>query len=279
MDGAGVHVSPVYTGCVDPIILEDKWGEAAVYLLPFVKPTHVRLQFPEETIESYTDALSAAIGHMDIDADRRNVLVTHQFVTGAERCESERVVVGGTDNVDASVFDGFDYVALGHIHSPQNVAENIRYCGTPLKYSFSEANQQKSVTVVTLEEKGNVSVALRPLTPRRDLVELRGTYEELMKKSFYEGTSLPEDYVSIVLTDEMPVPDAARKLQVVYRNRMRTVYDNKTTRAAAMAVPEDVEQKTDFQLASEHFAAVTGREMTAEQQAFLSSILGEEVAK
>ena len=188
MDPSGIHMSPVYSGQVQPVPLTDAFGTVNIYMLPFVKPIHVRRFFPEAETGTYTDALRTAVEQMSVDPAARNVLITHQFVTGAWRSESEDISVGGTDNVDASVFDAFDYVALGHIHGPQHVGrETMRYCGTPLKYSFSEAGHQKSVTAVELGEKGSVQVRAIPLTPRRDMREIRGTYLELTAKSYYDG--------------------------------------------------------------------------------------------
>ena len=176
LDASGIHLSPVYNGTIEPICLQDEYGTVNVYMLPFVKPAHVRRFNGEAEITSYSDAIRSAIEKMGINPEMRNILVTHQFVTGATRSESEEISVGGTDNVDAGVFDPFDYVALGHLHTPQNcVSEKIRYCGTPLKYSFSEAKDKKSVTVVELMEKGDVRYKTVELLPRHDLVELRGT--------------------------------------------------------------------------------------------------------
>ena len=270
MEGSGVHLAPVYDGRVSPITLTDAYGTVNFYLLPFVKPAHVRRCFPEREITTYTDALAAAIEAMGVDTAGRNVLVTHQFVTGAARCDSEELSVGGTDNVDVSVFDPFDYVALGHIHGPQRVGrETVRYCGTPLKYSFSEAGHQKSVTVVELEAKGSVSVRTVPLVPLRDLVELRGTYEELTFRGFYEGTSYQKDYVHITLTDEEDVPDAMRKLQIIYPNLMKLDYDNRRTRAGArLDGAEDAEQKSPLELLEEFYEKQNGQPMGEEQQAF-----------
>lgn len=270
MEASGVHLAPVYDGRVCPITLTDAHGPVKVYLLPFVKPAHVRRWFPEGEISTYTDALAAAIGAMDVDPVERNVLVTHQFVTGADRCDSEEVTVGGTDNVDASVFEPFDYVALGHLHGPQTVGrETVRYCGTPLKYSFSEAGQQKSVTVVELGPKGTVSVGTVPLTPLRDLAELRGTYEELTFRGFYEGTSYQKDYVHITLTDEEDIPDAARKLQIIYPNLMKLDYDNKRTRAGLhLDGAEDAEHKSPLELLEEFYEKQNGQPMGGEQRAF-----------
>ena len=158
MGERGIHMSPVYNGTIEPIRLPDAYGEIDFYLLPFVKPAHVRRFSEDAEINSYTDAVRRVIEGLKIDANRRSVLVTHQFVTGASRSESEEVSVGGADNVDAEVFRAFDYAALGHLHSPQDCGtERIRYCGTPLKYSFSEAKDRKSATIVELAEKGKLS--------------------------------------------------------------------------------------------------------------------------
>ena len=217
MDASGVHMAPVYDGAVTPYTLNDAHGPVQIYLLPFVKPVHVRRFFPDREIDSYNDAVAVAVEAMNVDGSVRNVLVTHQFVTGAARCDSEEVSVGGTDNVDAAVFEPFDYVALGHIHNPQQVGrETVRYCGTPLKYSFSEAGHEKSVTVVELGPKGETSIRTAPLTPLRDLVELRGTYEEVTLRDFYEAGNYRNCYVHITLTDEEDIPDAVGKLRLVY---------------------------------------------------------------
>lgn len=275
MDASGVHLAPVYNGHVEPITLTDSFGPVNIFMLPFVKPGHVRRFFPEEKIESYTDALSVAVGDMKLNTGERNVLIAHQFVTGAERSDSEEASVGGLDNVDAAVFDGFDYVALGHIHGPQNIgSERIRYCGTPLKYSFSEVSHQKSVTVAELGEKGALSVRTVPLTPKRDMVELRGSYEELMRKSFYEGTTYPEDYVHITLTDEEDVPEAMARLRVVYRNLMKLSYDNTRTRCLAQIdAAENTERKTPLELFAEFYEKQNGASLSGEQEVFLRTLI------
>lgn len=200
--------------------LEDIHGPVDFWLLPFLKPAHLRRFFPEEGVESYTDAMAFAIRHMPLDLTRRNVLVTHQFVTGAARCESEEISVGGADNVDASVFESFDYVALGHLHGPQNVGgERIRYCGTPLKYSFSEVRRQKSVTVVELGEKGALDVYTVPLIPKRDMAELRGSFAQVRSPEFY-GQVDRDAYVRVILTDENDIYDAMGQLRPIYPNLM-----------------------------------------------------------
>ncbi|MBQ4112277.1 MAG: exonuclease SbcCD subunit D [Clostridia bacterium] len=274
MDRSGIHMSQVYSGKVTPYVLTDGHGSVYVYMLPFVKPAHVRRFFGEEIL-TYTDAVATAIDRMEPDPTARNILITHQFVTGAFRSESEEISVGGTDNVDASVFEGFDYVALGHIHSPQNCgSERIRYCGTPLKYSFSEAKDQKSVTVVELGEKGSLTVRTVPLIPKRDMVEIKGSYEEITLKSFYEDTTYQDDYLHITLTDEEDVVDAIGKLRVIYRNLMKLDYDNKRTRSAAhVEGAEDVETRSPLQ----HFASLyelqNNQAMNDEQKNFMEALI------
>lgn len=275
MDPSGIHMSPVYSGKVVPVSLADAYGPVNIYTLPFVKPAHVRQFYPEEEIRSYTDALAVAVRAMEVDERQRNVLVTHQFVTGAARSDSEDISVGGADNVDVSVFDPFDYVALGHIHNPQNIGSaRVRYCGTPLKYSFSEARHEKSVTVVELGEKGDFAVRTVPLTPRRDLREIRGTYTELTLKAFYAGTSYPDDYLHITLTDEEDVPDAMAKLRVIYPYLMKLDYDNQRTRASTRILGAGhAARQSPLELFGEFYEKQNNQPMSEEQRAFVSRLM------
>lgn len=198
MTESGIFMSPVYDGDITPVTLEDEFRQLNVYMLPFTKPAIVRKITEDEEILTYTDALRAVTDKLNINTKERNILITHQFVTGADRTESEEISVGGTDNVDASVFDAFDYTALGHIHRPQNCkSEKVRYCGTPLKYSFSEAGDKKSVTVVELKEKGNLTVRTAELVPLRDMHEIRGKYNDIMRRDFYKDTPYGETYIHI----------------------------------------------------------------------------------
>jgi len=275
MASSGIHFSSVHNGAAERFELADEYGTTAIYMLPFVKPSHIRRFYPDDKIESYTDAIEVAVREMKINQGNRNIIITHQFVTGAERSDSEDISVGGTDNVDASAFDSFDYVALGHIHRPQNVgSETIRYCGSPLKYSFSESPYEKSVTVVELKEKGNTSVRTVPLTPMRDMVELKGTYDELTLKSFYENTSYREDYVHITLTDEDDIPDVVQKLRVIYRNLMKLDYDNKRTRnQTEINGAEDVAVKSPLELFAEFYEQQNGAEMSDEQAKYMEALI------
>lgn len=275
MDSCGIHISPVYDGALAPVTLHDEFGPVHVWLLPFVKPAHVRRWFPDADIESYTDAVAEAVAHMDIDTAARNVLVTHQFVTGGTRSGSEELSVGGTDNVDSGVFAPFDYVALGHLHGAQRIGrETIRYAGSPLKYSFSEARQHKSVTVVTLGEKGDVQVRTVALTPLRELREIRGSYDELTARSFYEHTTYRSDYLHLILTDEQDVFDAMSRLRTIYPYLMTLDYDNARTRAAGgMSAPAETEQRTPLELFEALYARQNHQPMSEVQREYIAQLM------
>ena len=275
MDSCGIHISPVYDGALAPVTLQDAFGPVHVWLLPFVKPAHVRRWFPDADIESYTDAMAEAVAHMDIHTAARNVLVTHQFVTGGARSGSEELSVGGTDNVDSGVFAPFDYVALGHLHGAQHIGrETIRYAGSPLKYSFSEARQHKSVTVVTLGEKGDVQVRTVALTPLRELREIRGSYDELTARSFYEHTTYRSDYLHLILTDEQDVFDAMSRLRTIYPYLMTLDYDNARTRAAGgMSVPAETERRTPLELFEALYQRQNHRPMSEVQRAYIAQLM------
>lgn len=275
MDSCGIHISPVYDGALAPVTLQDAFGPVHVWLLPFVKPAHVRRWFPDADIESYTDAVAEAVAHMDIDTAARNVLVTHQFVTGGARSGSEELSVGGTDNIDSGVFAPFDYVALGHLHGAQHIGrETIRYAGSPLKYSFSEARQHKSVTVVTLGEKGDVQVRTVALTPLRELREIRGSYDELTARSFYEHTTYRSDYLHLILTDEQDVFDAMSRLRTIYPYLMTLDYDNARTRAAGgMSVPAETERRTPLELFEALYQRQNHRPMSEVQRAYIAQLM------
>lgn len=276
MDKSGIYMSPVYNGIIEPITLEDAYGPLNFYLLPFIKPAHVRRYFDDEII-TYTDALRVAVENMKMDPTQRNILLTHQFVTGALRSDSEEISVGGSDNVDAEVFKEFDYVALGHIHRAQKcVYDHIRYCGTPLKYSFSEAKDQKSVTIIDIKAKGDLEMNAIPLTPKRDMVELKGTYEQLTFKEFYENTSYQQDYVHITLTDEEDILDVLSKLRVIYQNLMKLDYDNQRTRHhSEISGASDVTLKSPYEHFEDFYTQINGQPLNDEQQSYIQKMMEE----
>ncbi len=273
---SGIHIARGYDGEIAKHTVSDEYGEVDIYLLPFLKPAYVRRFFPDEEIDSWTDALDAVIKATPVDPDRRNVIVAHQFVTGAFRCDSEEINIGGADNVDARVFDTFDYVALGHLHGAQSVGhETVSYCGTPLKYSFSEVTQTKSVSVVELAEKGNVTIRTVPLVPLRDMREIKGKYLELTAKDFYKELNL-NDYYRITLTDEEDQPDALGKLRIIYPNLMRLDYDNKRTRKQAdFSDRVDVTEFTPLELFELLFKEQNGRELSDTQREHLNEVIEE----
>lgn len=274
MKESNVYVSPAYQGTTEPVSLTDEWGKVNLYLLPFFKPAQARAVFPELEIATYTDAMAAAIHQMDIDPAERNLLVAHQFVTGAVRCESEELTAGGTDNVDAQVFAPFDYVALGHLHNPQSAGrDTIRYCGTPLKYSFSEAAHQKSVTIIELREKGDITIRTAELTPRRDMKKIKGSYMELTARSFYQDLN-QDDYFHITLTDEEDVPEAIGRLRAVYPNLMRLEYDNKRSRGAgSFTVENSMERKSPMELFADFYKSQNNQELSWEQGQYLCRLM------
>ena len=274
MEGAGIYLSPVYSGSVTPLSLSDRYGTVNFWLLPFIKPAHVKRFYPEDGIESYTDAVRVALEKMPVDTSKRNILLTHQFVTGSVTCDSEELSVGGSDNVDAAVLEAFDYVALGHIHGPQNIGSNrIRYCGTPLKYSFSESAHHKSVTLVNLGAKGSLELQLRPLQPRRDLRQLRGSFAQLTDKGFYQGTAT-HDYLHIILTDEEDVQEAVGQLRVIYPNLMKLSYDNTRTRTnQTVDGAEDVQRKSPLELFDELYQLQNNQPMSERQRSFTLELI------
>lgn len=278
---SGVYLSCVYQGRLVQADFQDAYGPVHVFLLPFVRPADVRPFFPDRKIDGYPAAMEAALSSPLPDPAERNLLVTHQFVLGASRCDSEEVNIGGTDGVPADLFRAYDYVALGHLHAPQAVGRaELRYSGSPLKYSFSEASQTKSVTEVVLEEKGSVRISELPLRPLRDLKRIRGRFEELSQKCFYDGTEFRECYLDITLTDEQDVPDALQKLRLIYPYIMHLGYDNRRTRQTGRPeLPESEEELPAEELIREFYRQQNGQELSSEQAALLAEILEETEAE
>ena len=276
MGKSGIYFSKVYDGTVEMIPMQDAYGTVWIYLLPFLRPSTIRHALPEraEEVQSTADAVRIALEQTKIDEKERNVLLAHQFVTGAKRCDAEELQVGDVDQIPAELFASFEYVALGHIHSPQKVGrETVRYCGAPLKYSFSEAGQEKSITVVELKEKGSVDLRTIPLKPLHDLRKIRGTYLEVTAKSFYENRDC-EDYLQVTLTDEEDVPDGMAKLRTIYPNLMRLEYDNKRTRSnAEVRAAERVEEKSELELFQEFYELQNNQSMTEVQEQFVEELL------
>ncbi len=280
MQGSGIWISPVYDGTIRHHTLEDRWGEVNIYLIPFLRPSVVRSFFPDVEIEDYTDALRTIIEDLQVDTSRRNVVLAHQFVTAAgalpETCDSEQLSVGGLDWVDGSVFSPFDYTALGHLHGPQRVgSETIRYAGSPLKYSFSELHQKKSVTVAELRAKGETEIRQIPLQPRREMIELRGTFEEILEEARKKGEP-QTDYYHMILTDETDVVEALSRLREYYPNIMLLDYDNRRTRSQKEVEQLDrVEERTPGELFAALYEQQNGQEMDSDRKEYLDGLIRE----
>ena len=274
ISNSGIYISPVYNGEIAKYTLSDEYGEVDIYLLPFVKPGNVRRYYPDVEIESYTDAIACIIDNLNLDKTKRNVIVAHQFVTGANRSESEDISVGGTDNVDVRVFDDFDYVALGHIHGAQKMTrETVRYSGTPLKYSFSEANHHKSITIVDMYEKDNVEISTKDFVPLHDMRIIKGTYNEITHRANYEKTNT-NDYIQVILTDEEDVADAISRLRTIYPNIMQLKYDNKRTREnIEVGSANDIENKRPIELFDELYLKQNNQNMSDEQREYVSKLI------
>ena len=245
---AGVHVSEVFDGTLQRVTLTDRDGELDLWLMPFLRPAQVKRFLPEEKITTYQDAVAAVIRHAGVDPSRRNILLCHQFVAGSETCDSEEHSVGGLDAIDGRLFDAFDYVAMGHIHGPQRLLrDTMRYAGSPLKYSFSEAHHKKSLAVVDMQEKGSVAVRTVPLYPLHDVRLIEGKLADIA------GMPYSEDYVWITIHDELPPPDARVTLSVTFPNMLkfsivnsRTKYDVDVQATAAMENKSVLELFGDF---------------------------------
>lgn len=277
MEESGVYLTQSYDGKVVPVRLEDEYGPVKLWMLPFLKPAMVKRFFPEQEIVTYQDALETVIGNMELNREERNLLIAHQFVTGAVTGGSEdsvEVFVGGVENVDASVFADFDYVALGHIHRAQSAGgERIRYSGTPLKYSFSEIRHEKSVTIAELKEKGSLTVHQVPLKPLHDMREIRGSYEELVLRENYQGTNL-EDYLHVILTDENDIPDVIGRLRSIYPNIMKLDYDNQRTRRNQELMKEEAAvEQSPMELLGQFFSQQNNQEMSPEQTEYARTLM------
>ncbi len=279
LSDCNIYTSNTYNGKVKSFTVNDEYGPVNVYLLPFVKPVNVRAFFPDEDITTYTDAIETAINKMSVNYSQRNIILSHQYVTGSFRCDSEQINVGGLDNVNGSVYEGFDYVALGHLHTHQRVngKENIQYCGTPLKYSVSEANNQKLVIIGELLEKGNLKLTYHELTPLHELLVIKGDYDKLTDRSFYtSGEFSQEDYIAFLLTDEDDVPDAAAKLRSIYPRILSVKYDNTRTRTEAGDITIDSsKEKNPIEYFCELYEAQNGKPMSENQKDYANSLIEE----
>lgn len=272
----GIHIAGAYDGTVPRVVLSDEYGQVHFYLLGFLRPVAVRQALQTE-VENTDAAVRAALAGLPADASVRTVLLAHQFVgacgTPPQTSESETLSVGGSDLVDASAFDAFDYVALGHLHRAQAVGrETVRYAGAPLSYSLSEAGQAKSFPVVDLGPKGDVSVTLVPVRPLRGLYRIRGTLEELLAAG-REPDAPRDDYVCAVLTGE-PVLDPAGRLRQVYPLLLHVEQEPPSVSAQDGLASPDAAPVSDAQLFSDFFESVAGHPLSEGQRTLVEQSLG-----
>ena len=278
LDDSGIYISPVFDGTVKKVVLSDEYGNINFYLMPFIKPITVKPFYPDSEIKTYNDAVKVVLDNISLNKEERNILVAHQFVTGAATSESETFSVGGLDNISLDLFDDFDYVALGHIHKPQNMSKKVRYCGTPLKYSFSEADQQKSITFIDVKSKCEMDFTYSDLKPLHEMVRIKGSYDELMNKSNYDKLNL-EDYYEITLTDEEDIFGVEDKLRNVYKNMMKIRYDEKRTNTdQEITINDEFEKFTPIDIMEEFYKLVNNTEMSDKQKEICSNIF-EEILK
>ena len=269
-----LHICGAFDGKLYHVSKEDAFGEIHFYLLPFLKPATVSAFREGGESLTYAEAVKWALETVDIDTTKRNVLLAHQFVTWkgtAEESDSETKTLGGVDEMDASLFFDFDYVALGHLHSPQRIGrDTIRYGGSPLKYSFSELRQKKGVTLVEIQEKGNVTTEFLPLEPLHPLREMKGTLDDLLEAAEEAGGS--EDYVRAILTDEGAVYDPVGRLRVYYPNLMTLEMAQRRESQQDLSLEMDQEQLSGPALFAGFFEKQNDREMDVAQKALVEKI-------
>lgn len=297
MENVNIHIAPVFSGELKCVKMSDEYGDINIYMLPFIKPVGIKQYYKDREINDYTDAVRTVIEHENIDVNARNILIAHQFVTGASRCDSEEIAVGGLDNVNADVFNIFDYVALGHIHGKQQIGRiGLRYSGSPLKYSFSEEKHVKSVTIGEIRGKNiecgvsdeadkaetqassnmnyaDISITEIPLKSLRDMRKIKGTYDAVTLRENYIMSNL-DDYVHITLTDEEEIPEAINKLRSIYPNIMKLDYDNTRTRENKnLKITEEIKKKSPLELFSEFYETQNNQPMSAAQEKFMVGLI------
>ena len=274
MTEKGIFFSKVYDGQIDPVSFEDEYGPVNFYLLPFIKPQIVNHYIEGNEIDTYEEAVQFAVKNMNINTSERNVILAHQNILSAKRCESEENIIGGLDAVSDAVFKDFDYTALGHIHSQQKIGKNnVFFCGTPLKYSVSEFDQEKKMPIISLAEKGKLDIEMIPLIPKRDLRKITGTLDEILSNAKKDPNN-HEDFIDITLTNEDEVMDAMASLRTVYPNVLKLSYDNKASRAAENVEKfSGVNEKKPLEIFEAFYQSRRGTEMNDEQKNYIQALI------
>lgn len=278
-ENEGLFISSKYEGKIKKVELQDEYGKLNIYMLPFIKPIEVKKYFDDETL-SYDETIKKIIEKEDIDESQRNIILTHQFVTAigeeVERTESEVLTLGGTDNVDISNYNKFDYVAIGHVHRPQRIGrDTARYAGTMLKYSFSEVNHKKTMPIIDFKEKENIDIKLVELKPLRDMREIKGPIEKLIEN--YEEENA-KDYIRAIITNEEPVYDAIGQLRRIYPNVLKLEVQNSKILSNIEFKTENlqkVKSKSEVELFNEFYKFQNNIELNVEQKNLIQEVVKE----
>lgn len=278
-ENEGLFISSKYEGKIKKVELQDEYGKLNIYMLPFIKPIEVKKYFDDESL-SYDETIKKIIEKEDIDESQRNIILTHQFVTSigeeVERTESEVLTLGGTDNVDISNYNKFDYVAIGHVHRPQRIGrDTARYAGTMLKYSFSEVNHKKTMPIIDFKEKGNIDIKLVELKPLRDMREIKGPIEKLIENYEEENAN---DYIRAIITNEEPVYDAIGQIRRIYPNVLKLEVQNSKILSNIEFKTENlqkVKSKSEVELFNEFYKFQNNIELNVEQKNLIQEVVKE----
>ena len=278
----GLYIESKYNGDLRKVELQDEYGKLNIYMLPFVKPIEVKQFFEDDLENNYNTAINKIISEEKINVKERNIILVHQFVTAGmvepERTESEVLSLGGIENVDVSNFIDFDYVAIGHVHRPQKIGrETARYAGTMLKYSFSEINHNKTIPIIELKDKGDININLVQLNPLRDMREIKGPIEELIKQENYECGNT-NDYIKAVITNEEPVYDAIGQIRRIYPNTLKLEIRNSKTISNVEEQNinlENVKKKTELELFADFYKAQNNADLDEKRTEIIKNIISE----
>lgn len=276
----GIYIEGIFNGNLRCETINDKYGKLNIYMLPFIKPVEIKRFYPDEIIDTYEDAIKCILKHSSINKSERNIIMVHQFVTSLGesviRSDSESISLGGIDNIDVNLFKDFDYVAMGHIHGPQKVGrETVRYSGSPLKYSFSEVNQKKSVCIIEFNSKGDINISKIPLIPIRDMRVIKGLFDKLISKEIVNLEN-KNDYLDVILTDDDYIINAIGKLRKFYPNILKLEYENKiSSNEVSDNIDIDKNNMSPIDLFSEFYKMQNGIELSTKKKKIIEEVIKE----
>ena len=276
----GIYIEGIFNGNLRCETTNDKYGKLNIYMLPFIKLVEIKRFYPDEIIDTYEDAIKCILKHSSINKNERNIIMVHQFVTSLGedviRSDSESISLGGIDNIDVTLFKDFDYVAMGHIHGPQKVGrETARYSGSPLKYSFSEVNQKKSVCIIEFNSKEDINISKIPLIPIRDMRVIKGPFDKLISKEIVNIEN-KNDYLDVVLTDDDYIINAIGKLRKFYPNILKLEYENKISSNDVLDnIDIDKSNMSPIDLFSEFYKMQNGIELPAKKKKIIEEVIKE----